>query len=107
MMLLDIELYFDHPDRLYSPGDTITCKVDIRSRFNLKCRFVRARLRCPFKSKEVEYFRVYEIARKRITRTDKDQWEYKIGEKGVFVRLVSIKEKRRLRLKNILLRLMV
>lgn len=82
-MFLDMEIYFDHPDRVYSPGDTITCKIDVQSMFKINCKFIRARVRCPFKNKKIEYFRIYEIATKRIARTDTDQWEYRIGEKGL------------------------
>ncbi len=81
-MFVDMETYFDHPDRLYSPGDTVTCKINVKTRFNISCKYVRARFRCPFKKKSVEYFRVYEMARKRIPRKDADQWDYRIGEKG-------------------------
>ncbi|KAG4073634.1 hypothetical protein HA402_000858 [Bradysia odoriphaga] len=87
-MFLDTEAFFDHPHRLYSPGDIVTCKINVRSKFNINCKYVRARFRCPFKSKSVEYFRVYEIARKRISRKDTDQWDYRIGEKAENVNLL-------------------
>lgn len=82
-MFLDYDIYFDRPDRVYSPGDTVTCKIDVKSMFNINCKYVRARFRCPFKSKEIEYFRIYEIASKRIATRKK----YRIGEKGLSVGL--------------------
>lgn len=82
-MFLDMEVYFDHPDRVYSPGDLVTCKIEIKSMFKINCKFIRARLRCPFKNKKIEHFRIYKIATKRIARTDTDQWDYRIGEKGL------------------------
>lgn len=87
IMFLDYEIYFDRPDRAYSPGDTVTCKIDVKSMFSLNCKYVRARFRCPFKSKDVEYFRIYEIASKRIATRSKDQWKYRNGEKGLSVGL--------------------
>lgn len=82
-MFLDIDIYYDHPDRVFSPGDTVTFKIDVRSMFKIKCKYVRARFRCPFQNKEIEYFRIYEVARKWIARTDKDSWEHRNGEKGL------------------------
>lgn len=83
-MFLDMDIYFDHPDRVYLPGDTVTCLITVKSLFQVKCKYVRARIRCPFNKSDVEIFRVYQIATKRIPRTDKDQWHYRVGEKGLW-----------------------
>lgn len=85
-MFLDIEIYLDHADRVYYPGDTVTCKIDVQSMFRINCKHVRARIRCPFRSKEVEYFRVYEIAKKRIAKPHTDQC--RIGEKGLSHKMI-------------------
>lgn len=87
IMFLNIETYFDHPG--YSPGDTITCLINVNSMFKLNCKYVRARFRCPFQKNKIEYFRVYEIANKRIAKSDKDLWKYRIGEKGLSFTLIS------------------
>lgn len=82
-MLLDMEIYFDHPGRIYYPGDRITCKIDVESTFKIKCKYVKVRLRCPYRKSNVEEFRIYEIANRRTNKTDKDDWNYKIGEIGL------------------------
>lgn len=85
-MLLDIDIDFDHPRRTYNPGDTIKCKIDVQSTFNLTCKYITVRLVCPYKNKEIEYFRVYETARRRNAALNSDdQWKDKSGAKGMFV----------------------
>lgn len=83
-MFLDIETYFAHPGRRYCPGDTFACVIDVQSTFKIKCKYIKVRLRCPYKKDEVEQFRIYEIASQRIGALN-DDWDYETGERGLFV----------------------
>lgn len=83
-MLLDVEMYFDHPGRIYCPGDTITCKIDVESTFKIKCKYIKVRLRCPYRKNDVEEFRIYKIANQRISTT-KDHRNYRVGDIGMCV----------------------
>ncbi|XP_037037817.1 uncharacterized protein LOC119075473 [Bradysia coprophila] len=76
--MLDID--FDRPGTFY-PGDTFTCTVDVQSWFKINCKYVKVRLRCPYRKSEVEVFRVYEIANQRID-TGEDESDYRIGGKA-------------------------
>lgn len=79
--MLDID--FARPGTFY-PGDTFTCTVDVQSWFKINCKYVKVRLRCPYRKTEVEVFRVYEIANQRIDTGD-DESDYRIGGKGLCV----------------------
>lgn len=76
--MLDIDF-----DRLgaYYPGDTFTCTINVQSWFKINCKYVKVRLRCPYRKGGVEVFRVYEIANQRID-TGKDESDFRIGAKG-------------------------
>lgn len=82
-MLLDIETYFDHSSRIYNPGEKIHCKIDIKSTFSLRCKYIMVRLCCPYKNKEIEYFRSFENANKSTIDSDSDQWNN--SKKGLFL----------------------
>lgn len=82
-MLLDVEIYFDHPGRFYYPGDTISCQIDVQSTFKIKCKYVKVRLRCPYRKSNDEEFRIYEIAKVKIN-ADNRQCD-RGGGKGWFV----------------------
>lgn len=83
IMLLDMDIYFDHPSRIYNPGDTISCTIDVQSTFKIRCKYIKVRLRCPYRKSNVEVFRIYEIPNKRNSKQNK-QWDYTIGERGWF-----------------------
>lgn len=80
-MFLDMEIYFDRSGRIYYPGDTITCTIDVESMFKIKCKYVKVRLRCPYRKSNVEEFRIYGIADQRINKTSGHS-NFKIGDKG-------------------------
>ncbi len=80
--MLDID--FQRPGT-FCPGDIFSCKIDVQSLFKIKCKYVKVRLRCPYRKDLVEEFRIYEIANQRITTVEKDdgeELEYGVGGKG-------------------------
>lgn len=66
-MFLDIDIDFDHPGRIYSPGDVITCRIYVQSTFNINCKHIYVRFCCPYDNEEKEYFRLYKTANQRIS----------------------------------------
>lgn len=66
---------------IYNPEETFTCKIDVRSMFNVKCKYVKVRLRCPYRHDNAEEFRVYAIA----NRIDGADGSDQIVGKGLYL----------------------
>lgn len=82
-MFIDVvEITFDNSSKFYYPSDTIRCIIEIDSLFAITCKYITVRFRCPYKKKNVEYFREYETASRWISKTHSDLWDGREGETG-------------------------